>query len=305
MIQQVQPNAIYKALRALENGGSPGGFNNASQFLAHAKQTKMDLNNCFAHFSDSDNITSTAMLIPQAGRSAMLFTSKPKSEQDINNLAQSIDATSNFAPQQQLAMAQALINPQDQQTAQSLLNASYTKLTNLDYLGIKINTKPTPPIIPDHIELWQYKPSLKEHFIDALDRSYINTKDCLKLQGIRNTQDVFEGHMSVGNFSENLWHLLRINGHNAGVLLLNPIIHIRCIELVYIGICNDHRGQGLGKLLLNFALYAVNTHGYNTLTLAVDQDNAPAKKLYQNIGMKLATTRTAYIKAFVKPQSQN
>ncbi len=47
------------------------------------------------------------------------------------------------------------------------------------------------------------------------------------------------------------------------------------------------RNQGLGKLLLKYALYYLDKHGISTTYLEVRSDNLPAKKLYERTGFSV------------------
>jgi ribosomal-protein-alanine N-acetyltransferase len=68
------------------------------------------------------------------------------------------------------------------------------------------------------------------------------------------------------------------------------------LELVYLGLSPDVRGQGVGDWLMKLALWRVASDRRGRLSLAVDSANAPALALYYRHGMKQIGTRTALLR---------
>jgi len=62
------------------------------------------------------------------------------------------------------------------------------------------------------------------------------------------------------------------------------------IELTYIGVSSTQRGKGVGKKLLHAFIEASRSHGYHSVILSVETDNAPAISLYQKEGFKVTRT---------------
>ena len=80
-----------------------------------------------------------------------------------------------------------------------------------------------------------------------------------------------------------------------GVLLLNGIAERRALEVVYMGVAPSARGAGVGDALLERAVKVASTVGASTLALAVDERNAPARRLYQRWGFREVGLRDAWI----------
>lgn len=53
-----------------------------------------------------------------------------------------------------------------------------------------------------------------------------------------------------------------------------------------IAVAPDHRGKGIGSLLLEHLIQLYVTEQQKTMGLLVDEDNPKAKKLYQNLGFR-------------------
>jgi ribosomal protein S18 acetylase RimI-like enzyme len=92
------------------------------------------------------------------------------------------------------------------------------------------------------------------------------------------------------------WHLLRVDGRDAGALLLNRTREGTTIELVYLGLTADVRGRGLGRTLLTFGLAALDGDPARTIVLAVDRANLPAVGLYRRSGFRFALRRIALVR---------
>ncbi len=62
------------------------------------------------------------------------------------------------------------------------------------------------------------------------------------------------------------------------------------IELTYIGVASDQRGQGLGAKLLNAFIEAGRSKGYRSVVLSVENENESAIALYDKAGFKIIRT---------------
>jgi ribosomal protein S18 acetylase RimI-like enzyme len=62
------------------------------------------------------------------------------------------------------------------------------------------------------------------------------------------------------------------------------------LELTYIGVAPEARGQGLGKTLLTAFVEAARSAGYKSVVLSVETDNLAAIALYIKFGFKITKT---------------
>jgi ribosomal protein S18 acetylase RimI-like enzyme len=136
----------------------------------------------------------------------------------------------------------------------------------------------------------------------VLEASYEQTLDCPGLLGLRRTEDVLRGHQATGRFEPELWTLMELDGRPSGALLLNPASEGRCIELVYLGLARAARGQGHGRRLLRHGLRLVRERPERLMTLAVDDGNVPALRLYTSEGFKRRLRRVAMIRSIRRPE---
>ena len=186
----------------------------------------------------------------------------------------------------------------------ALLSAGFFELATLQYLARSVPKEPLTPAAswPADITVEPYRSELQGAVIQVLEQSYIDTLDCPKLCGLRRTDDIFMGHYHTGQFEEDLWTVLMIDGEPGGVLMLNPCQGHDTIELVYIGLAPIARGRGLGPQLLRHGLNQIAGRDESLLTLAVDEKNAPALAMYRKAGFRRELKRIALIRSLRAPE---
>jgi GNAT superfamily N-acetyltransferase len=198
-----------------------------------------------------------------------------------------------------LHVAQALVEVNNPRAAAPFLAAGFSQLATLQYLSKRVASAPVPPKVPSSLRLHTYSPATHALFRDAIAASYQGSLDCPALDGVREVDDVIEGHKAAGDFIPALWSVLtdeHRGGSPAAVLLLSPTGNGETLELVYLGVAKPYRRQGLGHWALRQALCETYRQGLPKLTLAVDATNRPALKLYHQFGLQHIHERLALMK---------
>ena len=196
-----------------------------------------------------------------------------------------------------VAMLQALVDPEQTAIAGSYIQAGFTRLARLGYYRRPIHARRGENITwPAGIRLVSMNRLAdgEAMLARALDRSYIDTLDCPALCGLRPASDVIESHKSVGSFDPALWFILLLGDEPVGCILLSVCDTEGSVELVYLGLGPEVRGKGLGRGLMVHALGVLAGIG-RTLACAVDMDNAPALRLYEQQGFRRFAARDAFI----------
>ncbi len=232
----------------------------------------------------------------QQGRTAMLFASPITRRSEAPLLTQVIGAACAGLGAAEAGMAQALLLPTEDLQVLAFGDAGFFRLADLTYMELRVPAHSPRPETPAGVQLEGWRAELEAEFIAVLDASYRQTLDCPALQGMRSTADVLAGHMGTGKFDPELWTLLRVDGKARGVLLLNPVPAATCVELVYLGLAPEQRGKQLGALLMRHGLWLCGQKGQRSLTLAVDEANAPAMRLYRSLGFARTARRVAMMK---------
>jgi len=294
---QVPPERLIDALRhVVAHGAEPAA--SAGRFLDFIRSQRLDADQCWACVDAHGELNPALIALPNTGRTAMIFITAPRRPQDVPRLARLIrHAHERFDPDR-ITLAQAIMDPEESLTAAAFVEAGYLKLALLQYMERRIvrsDRIPTPQW-PAEVTLLPYEPAREPLFKEAMVQSYIDTLDCPALCGVRDIDDVLRDHKGNGVEDPALWTLVLWEGRPAAVLLLNPVADGESVELSYLGVAASHRGRGLGRRLMGWAMRQLSERPYTRFTLAVDQDNLPALRLYKSFGLARTDRRLAYIR---------
>jgi ribosomal protein S18 acetylase RimI-like enzyme len=279
--------------------GGTGGDDQAAarRFLAYAGEHSVRLDGLWSRLGPGGRIAFSVLAVPNTGRTAMFFASHPRRPPDVPAIAGLIDHVCAQITGWDVELAQALMEPTEVLDQAAYREAGFHDLAVLGYLELALtNADPPAPRWPRGARLETYRPALDGDLVRILEASYRDTLDCPGLRGLRRTGDVMAGHKATGRFDPALWTLLYLDEEPVGVILLNAFPAQRTVELVYLGLSPAARGRGLGRQLLRHGLCQLRGRDERTLTLAVDERNAPALGLYQSEGMRLMVRRAAMIR---------
>ena len=298
-IIQIDQDHQLEAIERLVAIGSINDRANAQRFIHYAKTNEIDLNSMWGCLGAHGKIIHTALAVPNAGRTAMLFASHPQSQEDVISLGRLLDYVANQLVKIDIHLAQVLLEPSEALEQAAAIAGGFEKLATLSYLQRPISkrTMPPEPIWPQGVTIEPYNNEVRDDVLTAVLASYEQTLDCPGLFGLRDPQDILAGHQATGNFDASLWTLLRLDGKPSGIVLLNPFTKQRTIELVYIGLAPIARGKRLGKQLLRHALRLLDPKRARIMTLAVDNNNTPALNMYNSEGFEAELKRIAFIRS--------
>jgi GNAT superfamily N-acetyltransferase len=247
---------------------------------------------------------SVAVLMRNAGRTAGVLLSPVRNRSEIQPAAELIRAL--LADRRFDAdLAQAMLDPARPLDREPLLAAGFESLAELRFMDRPL---PGPSIAPTHrdngsirIETCGDEPPASLHRL--LLETYRKTLDCPGLAGARRVEDVLEGHRAAGHFRADFWRRLLVDGVPAGLSLLNPNPDAGCVELVYFGLAESFRGRGLAAALLGDSIRIAGGAGLPRLSLAVDDRNIPALRLYRRHGFVPGAVRSALVKRLRTPDT--
>lgn len=291
--ERVRPDEIEAAIRVLVRGDRAA----AKRFLDYARATRLDLDQTWVVRNADGGIDFTALAAPAAGRTAMVFGTRPNSKADVVLAGDLLAAVAVGCRERGVDLAQALIDPSDELEEAMFIAGGFRRLAQLDYLERPVprfGTIPSPEL-PSGVEIAPWDGN-EDELVELLERTYENTLDCPGLAGLRRTTDILAGHLASGTREPDWWHILRIDDVPSGVLLFNRGADRHSIELVYLGLAPTSRGRGLGKTLLTFGLAALDGDDARVVVLAVDRENQPAVRLYRRAGFRHSVRRTAMVR---------
>ena len=195
----------------------------------------------------------------------------------------------------QLHFAQVLLLPDAEGQRRLLEQVGFRRLAPLLYLERDARYPWVDPPEADESAWVEFRPETRDAFAATLLATYEESLDCPELANLRPIDDILAGHRAAGRFNPRFWELLRVDGQNAACLLLNALSPARTLELVYMGVRTEFRQRGIGSLLLQRALQRCRDSGARRLTVAVDDRNDPAKRLYARFALRSIARREVYL----------
>jgi len=289
--------------------GCPEGGSAARRFLDAAPATGIDPSLIWVTGSSDGRIRQVCLAVLGSGRTAMLFLSGPdpstgdEQTQQAERAACVRAAGAYLDTETDAELMQALPSPGEFWAISAFRAGGLVELAELAYLRRVYRSpdrKAAPAVLANGIEIGSIASlggleATRNDLISALEKSYEQTMDCPALCGMRDTSDVLESHMGVGEWDPALWWLVRRNGSPEACLLLNHCPELDSIELVYVGLSPAVRGLGLAHKLMCVGIAETHSLGAHEMTCAVDRANAPALKLYTALGFETFADRTAMV----------
>jgi len=300
-VRQPGPKERRRALGVLLTGRDAPDQPAIDHFENFARNHGLPLDGLWAAYEGQTTIYS-ALIVPGSGRTAVLFVAQVPAGLPDDLPARLIRTVVGAQSAAETRIIQTLLEPEHHREEKTLADAGFTRLASLVYMRRScLSDPPADPesssIICDDKPLTRlaWEEANRDAFAAAIDVSYQDTLDCPGLVGVREPRDIIAGHMAVGRFDPALWSAYYDGDEPAAVLLLNPLIDRTELELVYLGLAPRYRGKGLGARLMRSAFAQASTRHDSGIHLAVDQGNAPAMKLYQSLGFRATSRKTAMI----------
>lgn len=290
-----------------------------------APEVGLDFNLCWGVIDPNANakprVRQACLGVLSEGRTGMMFLSEPPRNGDPGGAARGaaeraacIEAAcagllARFPGRVQLA--QALPDPAEAWALSAYKRAGFTHITTLHSLRrpavVRMDAKLRGLMVLAPAHSWpkgvrvaradEVGTDADRLLLQALEATYEQTLDCPELCGMRTTEDVLASHKAAGTFDPALWWLLELDGKPEGCCLITASPAQRALELVYLGLSPRVRGLGLGKRLLALGIaHSTAHHRAWPVHCAVDQRNAPARKLYERFGFEETGRREALVR---------
>ncbi len=264
------------------------------QFLRFASDAELSLEELWLAERNNRPLAA-ALVVPNAGRTAMLFLSPLRHRADLPVSQDLAHQAVSRQDGRKIRLIQALLEPSQQMEREALAGAGFVDLAQLLYMGCDTNGSGAHLRLDGAIQVVHWSRRERDLFALATTDSYRDTLDCPGLLGLRQIDDILTGHMATGQFVPQLWFALRYEDEPVGVMLLNLVPQRPAIELVYLGLTPQWRGRGLGRHLVRHGLWLAPRYQASEMILAVDQANTPALALYRSIGFVQTARKLAMI----------
>jgi len=249
------------------------------------------------HFlgSQRNHIESAALLIHNVGNTTTFLVTEPKTEGEVEKITKLIQASIETLKNRKIGLAQTVMETQQQLLFKAYENAGFHKLSILTYMErSKSAGVPLPP--STDVLFVSMEQTSDEVLQTTLENTYIGSLDCPKIHGLREIQDIVEGHRNQGLYDAQLWTIAQLEDEPVGVLLLSPLPEATCMELSYLGIIPSARGKGIGDALMSLAVKQSSEYGLPRIVLAVDCANSPATLLYKRWNFHTTRHRLSMIR---------
>jgi ribosomal protein S18 acetylase RimI-like enzyme len=243
--------------------------------------------------SDDSNPVAVAAVQWQPGSTASITGPWFNVEEAARALIESVLTAARW---RQLALVQALTELDHGPAPDLLKRSDFAHVADLLYL---VSLKSSfPDAAPNSsISLERHEEPQKERLVRLIERTYQGTLDCPTLNGVRSIYDAVEGYRSIGAGASDLWSIATHESQDVGCLLLAEHPAHSNLEVVYVGVTPEHRGQGFGVELTRHAQWIARERGLDRVVLAVDAANSPALKMYASAGFVGWDRRSVWVHA--------
>lgn len=163
---------------------------------------------------------------------------------------------------------------------QVLVEAGYQVTKHLYNLHCDLDGNFPAPAWPEGTTLRTVKRGADDHALHAL------IQDAFEKPGRKpQSFDEWQAYMMhPGRFIPDMWFLLEKENELIGCVLCFDYPDLGWVRQLAVRV--DQRGAGLGRLLLQHALYSFKERAYPKVGLAVESENANALKLYESVGLR-------------------
>ncbi len=236
------------------------------------------------------------LAIESPGRTAMVYAPTKPGRIVPDDLAVGVLATlRRAAGARGVALLQALLVPGDESQAKLLQQSGFSFLTELIYMDRGMS----PPFPSGggkgDLGFVTFSDARRALFEQAVEATYVDSLDCPALSGLRKIADVVESHRATGVHDPAGWYVALRGDEPVGVLLTSRVSNRTALEVVYMGVSPRARGQGVGDRLMALCAARAQQVGVESITLAVDATNEPARRLYDRWGFEETGRRRAWI----------
>lgn len=210
-------------------------------------------------------------------------------------------SAADLARSRQSAFVQALAEANDVRAGADFAAAGFEHPADLLFLVADCDS-PGVDDGPANLEWVPYQPEHHCRLANLVERTYVESRDCPGLDGVRAIDDVLAGYRATGQFDPDRWLIAVEDGQDVGCLLLADHPDDDQWELVYLGVAPEFRGLGLGRALTQRALSMARGAGRARVVLAVDAANAPAIEIYRQAGFEAWDRRAIFLRRFDNPR---
>jgi ribosomal protein S18 acetylase RimI-like enzyme len=165
------------------------------------------------------DVVGATLLRRQPGRTAQIWLPSLAEGEPAETAASLLAAALEVAQQWKSSLVQAVSEPDSNSQLAALLQAGFQHVADLLLLVCWLHDiRPELPELP--FELVLYRDTERRRLSSIIESTYTGTLDCPRLNGVREIDDVIDGHQATGAFDPGNWYFVRQRGEDIGCLLL-------------------------------------------------------------------------------------
>jgi mycothiol synthase len=266
---------------------------NALRLLQHSE---LDPQGLFVVRGPGGDLCGALLCLPVPGHSALLWPPGVMGDRPTETEDALLRHALAWLRQRGVKLAQTLLAPEELGLGEPLLRNGFSLVTRLWYMRHDLNLPVDCLNVPSRLDYQTFADDAL--FRQTLLRTYVGTLDCPEVNGIRNIDEVIDGHRAQGVFDPARWWLVREGEKAVGVLLMTEMPESGDWELAYMGVASEARRRGFGREILLHALCEARAADAPAVTLSVDARNRPAWDLYRSLGFEPYDQRLVYLAIF-------
>jgi ribosomal protein S18 acetylase RimI-like enzyme len=194
-------------------------------------------------------------------------------------------AAAAFVDERRIGVTQMIASPSDGFAVGDMASRGFERLADLVYMFAEVDRAGAQASQTSQSLQFESNAGSDSARLGAvIEQTYLGTRDCPALDGVRSLSDVIAGYRTQGDYRPQHWYLVVEGGRDVGVLLLAEHAGAASWELIYMGVVPAARGRQFGEAIVRFAIETVRRAGGERIVLAVDAANAPARRMYQRSG---------------------
>jgi ribosomal protein S18 acetylase RimI-like enzyme len=232
------------------------------------------------------DVRAAAVILGQPGTTALLLLSPDWPGQADAAMARLLRRGAGEALASGIRLIQCFLSVDDERRGRVLSQAGIRRLCEMVYMHRPIRPEDADEPEAGHEARWVSLDQMSDP--DRLGRvilaTYEGTLDCPEISGLLSAEQILAVHRGQGRHLLRCWWVVCAGGRDVGCVLINRAEEPQVLELIYLGVLPEARGQGWGRRLLAGAIAQSARLGADRLRLAVDARNAPAVGLYREAG---------------------
>jgi ribosomal protein S18 acetylase RimI-like enzyme len=245
---------------------------------------------------EHDLLQGSMLCLPIPGASGLVWPPQSAQTKNARELEDALVSHScEWLKARGAKLAQALLFAQETASATPLERNGFQRTTTLWYMRRDMNV-PLPRGGRPRLTLQPYDAKESAIFSQTLLRTYEGTQDCPEVNGVRTIDEILDGHSADAGANFSRWWLALDGKRPVGVMLAAESPEWESWEIAYIGVVPEARGRGFGRELMHHVLTEARVVEVPQLTLCVDSRNAPAVRMYRDLGFERYDTREVYLR---------